>query len=81
MRFLVAVVIVAVLAAEPEKPQKSAEELYAALKGPWRAGDEKSPLQGVWLHRNEKASSSISPAAAPRVIVANRRRSRRTATG
>ena len=55
MRFLVAVVIVAVLAAEPEKPQKSAEELYAALKGPWRAGDEKSPLQGVWLHRNEMA--------------------------
>jgi hypothetical protein len=62
MRYLAAVVIagyltpsLAVLGAEPEKPQKSPEELYAALKGPWRADDEKSPLQGVWLHRNEKA--------------------------
>jgi hypothetical protein len=62
MRGTAALLIVGVLispitvrAAEPEKPQKAPEELYAALKGPWRADDEKSPLQGVWLHRNEKA--------------------------
>jgi hypothetical protein len=71
MRSVVSVLLAGVLTsssavrgAEPAKPQPSPEELYASLKGPWRSDDERSPLTGFWLHRNEKAAVP-PPGASP----------------
>jgi hypothetical protein len=35
--------------------REKAETLYASLGGLWRADEARSPLSGLWLHRNEKA--------------------------
>jgi len=62
MSYLASTLLAGILLSAPagrgdvtKKPPKSPEELYAALKGPWRAAAEESPLAGFWLHRNEKA--------------------------
>jgi hypothetical protein len=71
MTLLAAVLIVGIPAPapgvrgdEPGKARTSPEELYEALKGPWRADDEKSLLGGFWLHRHEKGPLP-APGASP----------------
>ena len=80
MSYLVSVLIAGILTSaptvwgdEPRKPPKSPEELYEALKGPWRADDEKSPLGGFWLHRYEKAPVP-PPGASPWGVLLDFRR-------
>jgi hypothetical protein len=62
MRYLLFVLIIgiptstlAVRGAEPEKKQKTPEELYDTFKGPWYLDDKESLLSGFQLHRYEKS--------------------------
>lgn len=75
MRYLKPLLVLSILVlalsapgAEREKPAKTPEQLYGRLGGPWRSDDDKSPLAGVWLHRNEK-SDPPSPKALPWSVI------------
>jgi hypothetical protein len=63
MRTLSAILLVSSLilpmssgAAEPDKKDKTPQQLYKEVGGSWTATDEKASLSSLWLHRNEKAA-------------------------
>lgn len=76
MRIFVSLVVAGLLSlsfhsAEPDpNPKgKSAEELYAILRGPWRPVDETCALSQLWLHRHEKATVDSANGSPWRLIL------------